>query len=135
MHTSKQSTSIELDKCNVFLVGENIIENQVKEGAHIEVEDILAIKKANMALTSGRPYGVLVCSSDFSSISDEARKLSASREIIGRTVAKALVVHNIASRLIVNAYMVMNRPVMKTKVFSSRETAIQWLSEVLEAKA
>ncbi|TND10487.1 MAG: Uncharacterized protein FD123_129 [Bacteroidetes bacterium] len=125
-------TSMELEKCHVILLRENLVENKMKEGVHIEVQDVSLIKHANKTITAGRSYAVLVSSSDFNSVSDDARKLSASPEFVERTVAKALLVHNTATKLVGNTYILVNRPAIPTRMFTCREEAIGWLEEKLK---
>jgi len=129
--TITPASAIELEKCYVLLLQEGLIENRMKEDILIDVQDVLAIKEANMSMSGGKHYCVLVTANDFNSVTNEARRLAASNEFQQRTIAKALLVHNAATRLIGNAYIRINRPTTPTRLFSEREAAIGWLLQML----
>lgn len=115
------------NKASIRLLENGIVENVIKEGAVLEAEDVITLRKQNMKLTSGSVYGVLVIAEPFSSISKEARELTAGKEFANVTVARALVVNSLGHRLLANFYLNINKPFIKTKVFSERETALEWL--------
>ncbi len=67
---------ISLEKTDISLLGDGILENHVKAMCHIEENDIWAIKKANLSLTNGKAYCILVTAGHLSSISKEAKQLA-----------------------------------------------------------
>ena len=73
-------SKIALEKADVYLIEDGILENHVKAMSHIEESDIWAIKKANLSLTNGKPYCILVTAGHLSSISKEAKELTASKD-------------------------------------------------------
>lgn len=109
----------------------NILENIVHDNVNIEVEDVREIKELNLSLSDNKPYAILVDSGMMTSISAEARKLSASKEFQINTIAKALFVRSVGHRLVGNFYIKINKPHIKTKIFADREKAIDWLEEEL----
>ena len=121
-----------LKNATVRLLTENIIENYIHDNSSVEVEDVRAIKEVNLKLTEGKPYCILVDSGMVTTISSEARKLSASKEFAQKTIAKALLVHSVGHRLVGRFYIKINKPHIKTKIFSDREDAIDWLKEQLK---
>lgn len=127
--TSKKT--IELEKIVTTLIEKGVIENRIKEGVFIEKEDILELKKANLKLAEGERYVVLVVSGHLASISKEARELSASKEFAVQAIAKALVVEYLGHKIVGNFYLKINKPAMKTKLFSNREDALIWLRKKL----
>ena len=119
-------------KCRVSLVGQGIIENRILDGHQMEVEDVLELKQANIQLSEGKPYAVLVTFGHLTEVSKESRELIASKDFVKNTVAKALLVNNIGHRLVGNFYLSVNRPAIRTHVFTNREQAIEWLSTELK---
>lgn len=114
-------------------LGNGIIENVVREAVSIEYDDVIKIKEKNQALAKVKKYTLLISSEPFTSISKEARELSASDEFADTTIAKAILVGSLAQKLVVNFYLSINKPKIKTKMFSinDREKAIDWLKEIL----
>ena len=127
-------TSIDFDKFHLTLVENGIIENYVKPGVLIEAADAWEIKRQNLILSDQKEYCVLVVSGHLSSVSKEAREVVASREFIGKTLAKALLVDSLGHRIVGNFYLSVNKPKIKTKTFSDRTEALKWLRNQLNKK-
>lgn len=126
------SPTISMDKFDVTLLEEGIVENVVKPGAVMDMEDILKLKTLNSSITNGRRYCILVTAGYLSTITKEARELSASAEFSVSTIAKALLVSSSGQRMVGNFYLQVNKPSIKTKLFSDREKALNWLREELK---
>ena len=110
------------------LISENIVENVVHDNSTLDVEDILEIKEINKKLTNGNKYVLLVDSGMITTITKEGRELSASPEFQQNTIAKALYVRSYGHRLIGNVYIKLNKPAIKTRIFSCRDQALEWLN-------
>lgn len=128
-------SKIALEKADVYLIEDGILENHVKAMSHIEESDIWAIKKANLSLTNGKPYCILVTAGHLSSISKEAKELTASKDFAQNTIAKAILVDSLGHKIVGNLYVKLNKPYIKTKVFTSRELAIAWLQSQIRNKS
>lgn len=122
---------IETDKYIVREIENGLIENYIKEGVHIGKEDVESIKRANMKISSRDRYVVLVISKEFTSISKEARELSASKEFANETIAKALIAPSTAHKIVSQFYLKVNKPVILTKIFTDVDQAKVWLREFL----
>lgn len=118
---------ISLEKTDISLLEDGILENHVKAMCHIEENDIWAIKKANLSLTNGKAYCILVTAGHLSSISKEAKQLTASKDFAQNTIAKAILIDSLGHKIVGNLYLKINKPYIRTKVFTSRELAIAWL--------
>ncbi len=128
-------TSIDLDKFNLTLVEPGIIENYIKPGVLIEAADAWELKRQNLLLAEQKEYCVLVVSGHLSSVSKEAREVVASREFVVKTKAKALIVDSLGHRIVGNFYLSVNKPYIKTKIFSDRSEALKWLRTQLIEKS
>lgn len=93
----------------------------------MEVEDVLELKKLNKSIAEGKPYAIVVRFEHLADVSKKAKELIASKEFAEFTMAKALLVDNIGHRLVGNFYLTINKPFMKTKVFTDKTAAIEWL--------
>ena len=122
---------VKTPSATIRVVGHNIVENIIHDNVTIDREDVLAIKEANMSLTKGNQYAILVNAGPFSSITREARELSASKEFSEQTRAKALLVSSLGHRIVGQFYIRINKPHIKTKIFSERSAAMDWLERQL----
>lgn len=109
------------------MIEPGLIENYIKPGVNIDVSDAWEIKKSNLELTNGNSYAVLVVSGHLSSITKGAREVVASRQFVGKTIAKALLVDSLGHRIVGNFYLTVNKPLITTRVFTDREVALHWL--------
>ncbi|MBL7902705.1 MAG: hypothetical protein JNK73_11975 [Bacteroidia bacterium] len=121
------NSSIQLQKIRIQQIEEGIVENYFLSGESIEVEDFRELKQANIELMGQKPYTVLVTAEELTSFTREAREYVASKEYVGITIAKALLISGLGQRIIGNFYMKVNKPNIKTKLFSDRDKAIEWL--------
>ena len=126
-NNKKLNNIFRTDKCRVSLIEPHVIENVVLEGCTMEVEDVLELKTLNKSIAEGKPYAIVVSFEHLADVSKKAKELIASKEFAEYTVAKALLVDNIGHRLIGNFYLAINKPYIKTKVFTDRTAAIEWL--------
>ncbi len=118
-----------LEKIEVYLIEEGIIENYFTGEKMIEPADIVQLRETNLEISEAKPYTVLVEADDLTSFSKETRELLASKEFAGITLAKALVFKSLAQRIISNFYLQINKPHIKTRLFNDRKKAIEWLKE------
>jgi hypothetical protein len=121
-------------KCRAQLLEPNLLENKIRDGFTLNAEDVLELKKVNIELTNDSHYAILVIFGHLTEVTKEARELIASKEFQRNTIAKALLVDNIGHRLVGNFYLTVNRPHIKTRLFTDRDLAIKWLKEELLKK-
>ena len=110
----------ESEKFRVEEISKGVLINYIKKGIHIEKEDVVMLKEINKKLSSTKKYTVLVDAQEFTSISNEARKLSASKEYAQKTIAKALLIPTLGHKLVANFYIKVNKPVIKTRYPSQK---------------
>lgn len=126
------SAYISTQKFDAVLLDDNLIENIIHRGVMLEKDDVLELKKTNVKLASKNKYCLLVTSKELASVSEEARAVSASKEFAELTIAKALMATSLGQQIIVNFYLKINKPHIKTRVFSEREKALAWLKSELK---
>ncbi len=115
------------EKFEVTLLENGIVEDHIKPGVVMEVEDVTSLKKHNYTEAGNKPYAILVTAGDLITFSKEARELAASKEFIDAALAKALLINSTAHRIIGNFYLKVNKPYLQTKIFSDRTKALNWL--------
>lgn len=120
------------EKVEVVKLEDRIVENIILESVHVDVDIVNLLKEANLKLMGDCKYCVLISSQFLASISKEARELAASKEFRKNTIAKALLISSIGHKIVGNFYLQVNKPVTKTRIFSDREKALEWLKEQLK---
>lgn len=120
------------DKVTISLLEPQIIQNFIAEGAEISREDVLSVKKENTRLAEGKPYGVLIVSKPFLSVSKEAMEVNASKEFQNLTKANALLINGLPQRILGNFYLNFKKPAIHTRIFTDREKAMQWLRKEIQ---
>lgn len=118
----------------VRLLAPGVVENIIHDNVALDVQEIKELKEINKELTEGGTYAVLVNSGMFTSITKEARELTASSQFQQKTIAKALLVPSLGHRLVGRFYITVNKPHITTRIFSpsDRDKAISWLQELVD---
>jgi len=122
---------IELNKVFVELLAPNLVLLSLKDNITIEVEDIIEIKDINTKLTNGNNYGLITNSGNYTSISNEARKLTANKEMEGKRIAMSIIINSLSQRMLVNFYLKINKPSIPTKSFSNLKDSREWIEKQL----
>lgn len=107
-----------------------ILRIEIIKGSDIELSDALQNYEAAKILTKQDKYLILVDGRVDLSVSKEARAFAAQTKNDGST-ASAFIITSTANKLIGNFYININKPDKPTKIFSSEEKAIEWLSSFL----
>jgi hypothetical protein len=110
-----------------------IIEMQIK--AEIIFDHIAAMdaKKTLERLKPGQKCHLMVSSEGFFRVTKKARKLGADKAFSAHLSAVACHTSYSSLALIGELYTKINKPAVPTRVFHSREAAMDWLSEQLQA--
>jgi len=77
----------------------------------------------------GRFYNIYEFSS-FSEMDPEVREWCATTSGNNYTYVDAIVISNFAQKLIADFYLKFNKPPMPTKIFKSKEKALEWILEM-----
>lgn len=109
-----------------------LVKITIKEKADLTPKDILAIDAAKRKLVRGHKHCVLFIPPFEGSIDQQARELSASEAVNKNAIAKAIIAQTIASRLIGNFFIAINKPPAPTKLFRGEADALLWLRDMYE---
>ena len=110
-------------------IREGIIWLIFKEDAELDVKDVKEFTSICEELSNHKPYLLISDARVNLSITSDARKAAASKEISPLLVANAVLVNNTAVRLVANFFTSMNKPHFKYKVFKGEEEALMWLKQ------
>ncbi len=111
----------------VYTHDKKLVEFYMKD-IEIEKLDIIEMHTETLRLTDGKKYVSVFSAKDFFSITGEARAEGAKPHYSKNLIAQALVVKNLAQRLIGNFIMKINKPASETKMFAEHEEAKLWVS-------
>lgn len=125
--------SLNTSVCEMELKDDNIVFIRTFEDASIEIPEIDDINKALKELVSSQPCYLVVIAGAGSSSSNEAREYGAKMREKNVT-AEAIVINNIAIRILANFYIKVNKPQQKIKLFSNTHDAVEWLYTIIEGK-
>jgi hypothetical protein len=101
----------------------------MKEDAEIDVKEIIEFTAICEEISGHKPY-ILVSDARVNlTITSEARKAAASKEVSPLLLANAVLVNNIAVRMVANFFTTVNKPHFKYKVFNEEKEALNWLKK------
>jgi hypothetical protein len=124
---------ISLKKSLHEIIEENplIIKVESSSGEFIEADDANAMREANLELSNGGPYYVLLdTSKGYASSRPEANEIFAGKEYAESRRAIAIIAKSLASKIVSNFFIRFNKPVTPTKVFTNETEAIAWIKEL-----
>lgn len=131
MEFVKEKKAIRLKKCQLTLIETEppIIKMEVEIQEFLEADDIREVRKANLELSEGKSFCVLLdASKGYFNVSPEANKLLVSKEYTQTRKAAAFLVRSLATRLAGNFFMRL-KPGSQTRLFANEEDALHWLKK------
>jgi len=126
---------INLDKAEVSLLKDGLIQIKVDKEAYLEKEDMQKINAAKDELAAGKKYCVVFIPGKFANISNEAMKYSASKEVTKNAIAKSIVINSFSARLIGNFFVKFMKPHVPIHLFEQKEKALEWLEQKMKQES
>lgn len=123
----KFAKNINLDFAKIELLGNNIVRLEIYDNCIIGEHESREMNTAIGVLTNNQPARILIVSQPTTVFDHEARAFSASDEGLKFTIGDALVVSNLAHKILVSFYLKFNKPKKPSKAFDSEADAIAWL--------
>ncbi len=108
---------------------DDIIWMIMKEDADLDVKEIEEFTAIFEKMSNYKPYFLIADARVNLSISPEARKAAATKEISSLLVANAVIVNNVAVRMVANFFIAVNKPHFKYKVFNTETEALIWVKK------
>lgn len=109
-----------------------ILRTVMKEGMHVTLQDAEAHIAAGLELTGGNKHPILVNFQNIKSMDRSARAFYAGSNTTRLEKAVAIVIGSPIGQIIGNFFIGLNRSTVPTRLFTSEETAMEWLKEFCE---
>ncbi|MGZ3901298.1 MAG: DUF7793 family protein [Bacteroidia bacterium] len=104
-----------------------ILHIKIIEGAHIDLESIIADHEVCKELIGAKKVTALFDARAFFTITAEARNYAKEKISDQSRIATAVLADNIAVKILAHGYIKINKPVTPMKIFKDRKKAIEWL--------
>lgn len=95
----------------------------------IDVVHLTKMQEAVCELGEGKKMPLLFMPHDFLHLSKEGAKYATSIEGTKYSLAIGVLSDNLAKKILMNFFLSINKPIVPTKGFSTREDAYTWLSK------
>lgn len=118
------------EKYDIFILTSCIFKLKPKLGIELDVNDGYEMRKIFLSFSKGNKFAVLTDATNFFSTTGELRQLLASAEFTNLRFATAIVTQSMASKIIGNFFIKVNKPATPTKLFSTEELALDWLKHL-----
>ena len=115
---------------NLEILEDGVLYYHLFDDSVLDISDVQEMLKAHSILAARKPRLVLVDAGVRTSMTPEARLFDISRERQKYTLAEAVIVNNIVTRITANFYYRFNPPPYKTRFFNSEESAYAWLKSM-----
>lgn len=113
----------------IRLYDNNIVESIIKKDVVVDVQFLLSGKVWLEKLRPGEKFYILNQSPAFHRVTKEARKLSASPAFAGHLAAIALIIGHPTTKLMLDLFLKIDKPLTPLKPFTDKEAALKWLLE------
>ncbi|MCB0408761.1 MAG: STAS/SEC14 domain-containing protein [Flavobacteriales bacterium] len=111
-------------------VEDDILYITLKEDADLKVENIDEMIDARIRIQNGKKMKVIADIRNIWQASLKARKRAASSEMQSQNIAMAIVTDSLASKLLANFFIKINKPSSPTRMFNSKEEGLLWLNTI-----
>jgi len=123
---------IELNKAICELIEESVILVTYKSKAEIELEDVIEIRNTTHQLANGKEYVSIYDAGEETTVTKEAREISAKDGNITNRKAMAIIVKHLGQRILANFFINLNKKIHPMKAFTNRGEAIKWAKQFLD---
>lgn len=122
----------ELTSATISLRNDKIIQYTVKDNITITAKDSAEMVETAGKLGDFQKFPILILVGKHTLADKEAREFGASKEGTKYAVAVAFVIQSLAQKILGNAYLKINKPVVPTALFDNEEKAIEWLKTFIK---
>lgn len=123
---------IELDSATISLRSDGIILYALKANITITAKDSKEMVNAAGKLGNFNQKPVLIVAGTDTLADKDAREFAASKEGTQYAAAVAFVISGLAQKILGNAYLKINKPMVPTTLFDNEEKAIAWLKTFMK---
>lgn len=120
----------ETDFAVVSLGEDQIVRVMFRKKAEITQESFHRLFNVFRDMIDGVPYAYIYYAEDGSAtVTDDGRRFAKDEEFSFPKICNAVIVTNLAHKLIANFYLKFNKPNYPFKVFSKMEDAVKWCKQ------
>ncbi len=119
----------EVEAAFVALRSDGIIHYTFKPIEDLKIEHALEMFETVGRIGKAKKYPTLLTVNKYMNIESEVRQLWADSSVNKYASAEAMVLMNVAIKLIGNFYIQINKPVIPTQMFTSEKPALEWLKK------
>ena len=105
----------------------DILHITIKEDTEIDIDNIKENIKCREKVQQGKKFLVFVDTTGLHGISNEARSYAAQDEITSMNKAMAVLTPSLPTKMLVNFFIKFDKPNSPTKMFNTRQKALDWL--------
>lgn len=121
---------IQLKSALIRLIDEDIIEVHTTPEHETLIEDVEEINVTVKKMLGDNNHYIVVFVGHGSTSSKSTREYAAKESFRKNVIAEAIIIDNLATRILANMYMKFARPKQKIKVVGSRSEAMDWINEL-----
>jgi len=121
-------------KALISLLSNDVVVVELDDYVSIDVDDVIQIVNKQGELTENKKHPVVSIPSEFTSITKEARHFMSGKEAAKYTSADAFVIRSLAHKILADFYLRFQNPVVPTKVFRTKEEAIEWAAQTVKTR-
>jgi hypothetical protein len=119
-------------RCGELVYEDSILYVSFNDGADVDRADVEEIYSEGLKMSGGKPYMTLSDIRNNPTSSPEARAFAATCDYAKFRLADALLADSSVMSLVANFYIRFNKPKVPTRLFNSKEKAVNWLKEILK---
>jgi len=121
---------VQLRAALVRLIEEDVLEVHTTPDYDTQIDDVTEINRVTKKFVGEKPHYIVVFVGHGSSASKEVREFAARETFRKNIVGEAIIIDNLATRILANMYMKFARPKQKIKVVDSKKEAMKWINEL-----
>jgi len=118
---------INIEYCHLQLFENDLVRIEIKGNFNIGATESEKITDILGSLANGKKMRVLMVADEITQFDKSAREYSAGEAGSRYTLGDALVVKNLAQKIMANFYVSVNKPKVPSKTFNNEEAARDWL--------
>lgn len=121
---------LDFKEVNISLKSNNIMYVTFKDDCVLDIDLQMKLLDSYNKITEGKLTRFIFLANENVTITKEARDNAILIEDISPLGASAIIVTNLAYKLIANFYLKFNKPKRPYKVFDNEQAAVEWLNSI-----
>ncbi|MES2567851.1 MAG: hypothetical protein V4565_13345 [Bacteroidota bacterium] len=121
---------ISIHCADISIESDDLIKVVLFDDIDFEIKDAIELLQAFKELTAGNKYYMLTITNDSFNATSEVREYVAKNISSTGIIANAILIKSLPIRLIINAYVIFNKPNIPTKTFNTESVALEWIEDI-----